>query len=176
MRFVSWKKKSYQEHPSFLLRPPPHRSLIHSFVYSFIGFTFTSLLCRSVWFMFPRLASRRSHVGEGLFLFFFLAFCLSSTVLLESPIPWFIPSGPLSSLVECLTLQCVWGIGRSGHRELWHDGSGDTWQGQRMGGKRLTRGEETVKHRQGQSEPNRTKQTDRGDGVNSAVNYWVWLS
>lgn len=48
MRFISWKKKSYREHPSFLLRPPPppHRSLIHSFVYWFIGFSPVSHVAR----------------------------------------------------------------------------------------------------------------------------------
>lgn len=44
----------------------------------------------------------------------FLSLSLSFTFLLESLFPRFIPSGPLSSLVECPTLWCVWGIGWRG--------------------------------------------------------------
>lgn len=102
MRFVSWKKKSYREHPSFLLRPPPppHRSLIHSFVYWFIGFTFTSLSCRSAWFMFPRLASRLSHVGSHVLFFF------SSPRLLSL---FYCPLGIPNSLIYSLRSFVIFG-------------------------------------------------------------------
>lgn len=47
---------------------------------------------------------------------------LSFSFFLESLFPRFIPSGPLSSLVECPTLWCVWGIGWRGRRGLWVEG------------------------------------------------------
>lgn len=62
---------------------------------------------------------------------------------LESVFHPFIPSGPLSSLVECPTLWCVWGIGARGSRELLFEGV-EIHEGVHVCMKRVDEGEERV--------------------------------
>ncbi len=121
------KQRGYQEHPSYFLcfwfvLPSPFICLFsHSFIHQLLFFfpsvslSFSSSRC-------PKgLGWKGDSLGEkGGFLP--LSLSLSFTFFLESLFPRFIPSGPLSSLVECPTLWCVWGIGRRGRRGLRFEG------------------------------------------------------
>lgn len=133
MRFVSWKKKkATRSILRFLLcrprtRPLPRCSFVHLLIHQFI-YLHRPLVSSGV----VRLPQQRvPHRGRFVF-----PLRLPSLFYCPLRIPSFldfIPSGPLSSLVECLTLERVWGTGRSGRRGFvaqWRRRRrGDTWQG-----------------------------------------------
>lgn len=96
------------------------------FFCSLSGSSFPSVIhSSSVLFSSPSLASFSFSHGpkawvwrEKVFLFsaLFFPFTLSLIFCIYLGIPWFIPTSPLSSLVGCPTLWCVWGIGWRGRR------------------------------------------------------------
>lgn len=103
---------------------------------SFICLFIHSSVFFSCLFVF-RLLTRSQRFGTEVKLCLwkrriFLALSFSFTFFLGSLFPRFIPSGPLSSLVECPTLWCVLGIGWRNRRGVWFGGGGDTWEGAHM--------------------------------------------
>lgn len=133
------KEKSYREHPSFSSMSASYSSssslFIHSFIHSSVYLSPpASCVFRCDWPSPAEGPARRA-----------VCFPLRLPSLFYCPlrIPSFldfIPSGPLSSLVECLTLERVWGTGRSGRRGLWRSGGGEGGEtrdrGERMTGER----------------------------------------
>lgn len=116
--------------PLFLVRPSLSihlfiRSFIHSTVFfpSPVSLSFSSSHDPKGWDWRETVFVKKKDFTH------FLSLSLSFSVFLESLFPHFIPSGPLSSLVECPTLWCVWGIGWRGHWGLWSEGVGITWEG-----------------------------------------------
>lgn len=103
--------QSQQERPSFVLflaHPSPQWFVLHQF------YSHLPLLHHSV---SPMDSKLRCGGRRGFFPLPFFPFHLvscSSAFILEFLIPRFIPTSPLSSLVGCPTLWCVWGIGWRG--------------------------------------------------------------
>lgn len=125
------KEKSYQEHPSFSSVSASYSSSSSLFIRSFTHSPVYSSPPASCVFRCgsPSPAEGPAHGGRFVF-----PLRLPSLFCCPLRIPSFldfIPSGPLSSLVECLTLERVWGTGRSGRRGFvaqrrWRRRRGDT--------------------------------------------------
>lgn len=90
---------------------------IHSFIYSSVFFICPFYHSETPIVPKVGLKGRLSSKKKEGFCSHFLS--LSFSLFLESLFPRFIPSGPLSSLVECPTLWCVLGKGWRGRQGLW---------------------------------------------------------
>lgn len=126
--------------PLFLVRP---FLSIHLFIHSSVFLLLSLSLCHSVAPIVPKVRTegrRPLWKKEG---FYPLFLSLSFAFFLESVFPRFIPSGPLSSLVECPTLWCVWGTGERGRWGLWLEGV-EIHERVHVGMKKVDEGEEKV--------------------------------